>query len=207
MGAFVTALRDFIFRDLVFLFGGSIVLASLLYAFSSLETATSNTLILVLLAGVAYVLGWVIQDLFAILGMVIIKPYHSPANLYLRLNKALLGDDWETINQSSESLRDRKVRVYEKASQRSLTEIERFISLKQVAATISPSSLLASLILFIRYFATNCDCTIDLMAAIVLLVLSLLLVPLNRIKAAQQAQYIWRLSNLLTTASRRGPFE
>ena len=197
MSAFVTALRDFIARDLMFLLGGSVVIASLLYAVSLLETVTSNLYVLILIGGIAYVLGWVIQDTFCIIGLVTVQPYLSPKRVYLVLYKRLLGDEWEKIDLKDEPIRDRKVRVYEKASQRNLIEIERFIALKQVASTISPSSLIASIILFARYFMTDCDCQVDLVAAIVLLILSVLLVPLNRIKAAQQAQYIWRLSNLL----------
>ena len=197
MGAIITALRDFIARDLMFLFGGSMVLASLIYSFSSLDTLTSNGIVLALIAGVAYVLGWVIQDVFCILGLVRVSPYESPKRFYRYLYKRLLGKKWVSINLGTESLANRKVRVYESASERNLIEIERFISLKQVASTISPSSLLASVILMYRYFGTCRECTQDLLAAIVLLIIGIFLIPLNRIKAAQQAQYIWRLSDHL----------
>jgi len=193
-----TALRDFIARDLMFLFGGSLVLGSLAYSVSSLKVITDNGLVFVLSGGVAYVLGWVVQDIFCIIGFVTIKPYCSPKKFYLWLYKRLLGDEWEKIDPSTESLRERKARVYEQASDRNLVEIERFISLKQVASSISPASLLASITLFARYLSTGRECEFDLMAAIVLLAMSLLLVPLNRIKAAQQAQYIWNLSNHLS---------
>lgn len=181
----------------MFLFGGSIVLASLLYSISLLEIVEPSILIGALFIGFSYVLGWVIQDVSCILGLVRVEPYVAPKRFYLWLYKRLLGEEWEDIDLSTESLRERKVRVYEHASERNLIEIERFISLKQVGATISPSSLIASGILFSKYIVSGCGCPLELAAGIGLLALAVLLIPLNRIKAAQQAQYVWRLSNQL----------
>ena len=203
MGELVQALRDFIARDLMFLFGGSLVLTSVLYSISQLEAVEPNILIWALFIGLSYVLGWVIQDVSCILSWVRVEPYVSPKRFYLWLYRRLLGDEWEKIDLSSEPLRDRKVRVYENASERNLLEIERFISLKQVGASISPASLLASAVLFAKYFVSGCGCPFELAAAVALLVLSILLVPLNRIKAAQQAQYIWRISEQLSRSSIR----
>jgi hypothetical protein len=68
MSDLVSLFRNFIYRDLAFILGGSIVVLSFLHAFGvSLHKLQDQPYTLFLLTVLAYVVGYTVQDLVALL--------------------------------------------------------------------------------------------------------------------------------------------
>ena len=79
MGELVTALRHYIARDLVFLVSGGSVVATFLYVFSPVPILSGwPTISYVLAAGIAYVVGYAVQDICSLAGFVTTAPVQKP---------------------------------------------------------------------------------------------------------------------------------
>jgi hypothetical protein len=94
MDEFVRLFRAFLYRDLAFILGGSIVIASVACALPGGFWAQVNNLeklpspFLVLFAATAYVVGYAVQDIGAVLGITFtahpFKPERLPCWFYCR---------------------------------------------------------------------------------------------------------------------------
>lgn len=91
--------REFIARDLVFLVGGSCVVGSFLYRFYKPPDQDTPIIYYLLAAGVAYVIGYALQDGFSVLRIVTTATVKKPGDLQKWLYKRFTGDDWDGVEQ------------------------------------------------------------------------------------------------------------
>jgi hypothetical protein len=81
MDELVRALRYFVFRDVVYVVGGGVVIASYLYRFGRLPTQDLPFALYALAGGIAYLVGWGLQDSFNLFWVVATAPIHSPGRV------------------------------------------------------------------------------------------------------------------------------
>ena len=70
MGDLAKLLERFIARDLIFVTGGGLVIASFLHLVNRLPTTGHSNVFYALLVGLAYFVGLAMQDLFSLFGLV-----------------------------------------------------------------------------------------------------------------------------------------
>lgn len=146
MDTFFKAFEKFIFRDLSFLLGGSVVLATLMYVCRRLPGSDPPIFKAFLAAGVAYTIGYSLQVLFEIVRLVRTKAGYSPSwagGLLYRLYDRKNAEDVDSAEYERA-----KLWLYEKAPQRFRDDHERTESLKQIGTAVGPCFALAAVILF-----------------------------------------------------------
>jgi hypothetical protein len=184
----INVLRRFIARDLVFLIGGGSVVGSFLYTFTCLPTPDEHVVLFLFLGGVSYVVGYVVQDGFALLGLVpTTNPRRLPrwlARLYARY-----------VRDQRQQWRDLPDTDFERAEENLTPDqalwLERITTLQQVGATVGPCWVVSAGLLVVR-LRLNGVARFGLVLAIGGFGLALVLFCLAWIKAAQQAQYLAR---------------
>jgi hypothetical protein len=185
MDKLIGAFQRFIYRDLAFVLGGASVVVSFLYSFGKLPLAPDG-LTIALGLGVAYVLGYVIQDLATLCHLVRTKVAVPPARigkglywLYERKSIAFKEVDSEVFEKAKKDL-------LLKAPESVWADHERVESLKQVGTTLGPSLMISGAMLLSRpWLATrNFETTLG----VIVLGLGVALVLLGWLKVTQQAQ-------------------
>jgi len=201
MNDLVSLFRNFIYRDLAFILGGSIVLVSAFYALRacvglSLPSLSGNQqpYFLFLFTVLAYVVGYVVQDFFALLPW---KPTFTgyvfePYCLWKCLYDRFTGSTWKKpsfAENTDEAVRF-AIRMYEpKAVPKStLRELERTRSLKVFSMCIGGSCSLSAVIWLIKW-GCNPPAKINLIAAILLLAFGAASICLGWVKALQEMQF------------------
>jgi len=92
-------IRQFIVRDLVFLTGGGSVLTSFLYCFDRLPRKETPVAFYLLGAGVAYVIGCALQDLFSIARIVTTGPVPRPGKFLQFIYRSFTGEEWTDLER------------------------------------------------------------------------------------------------------------
>jgi hypothetical protein len=64
------AFEKFLFRDLSFLLGGSVLLGSVMYVFDRLPTGEVPAFKYLIWAGISYTIGYSVQEVFTLLHLV-----------------------------------------------------------------------------------------------------------------------------------------
>jgi hypothetical protein len=139
------ALEKFLFRDLSFLLGGSVVIGSGLYAFQRLPEEGFSTFKYFLGLGVAYAVGYSVQEFFTLAHVVRTRARESPntlGRLLYRLYERHPINPW--MPEQYDVARDW---LYENAPQMFRDAHERTQSLKQVGTTLGPCFIVSSYIL------------------------------------------------------------
>jgi hypothetical protein len=210
MNEFVRLFRAFLYRDLAFILGGSIVIASVASAFpggfwaqvSSLEKLPSA--FLVLFAAMAYVVGYAVQDIGGVLGITFtghpFNPERMPCWFYCWtgvswtsipcwLYKRFTNTRWKGVSyiQDNETpyqfeIRIDRLDVPEATSQR----IERILSLKVIGMCVGSCGLLSSLILLPLWLFWR---SVPGLLVVGLFLLGVALICLGWVKAMQQLQF------------------
>jgi hypothetical protein len=182
MDEFVKALRHFIFRDAVYIVGGSGVIASRLYRFHRLPTAELPVAVYALLAGMAYFVGWAVQDVASIVRVVSTAPL-TPGRVTNRLYFLFTRQKWPKL-------------VPQSGDENINARLERHMTQMIAGATLGPCCLIAfgfvawkcrveSGTFDFRTWANSDSGLADLTLAIGLLVFSVAFFALSRIKNAQ----------------------
>ncbi len=193
MGDLFRALEKFLFRDLTFLLGGSVLLYSFFYSFGKLPTGDINTYDYLILAGISYTIGYSLQELFALLRLVRTKAALDPCWIGLRLYCCFEKKEnpKKTINPNT--YYKAKHWLYTEAPDRFRHDYERTESLKQVGTAVGPCFVIAGLLLifksewecFMLLFKSELECFM-LLAGIGLFVLGIILILLGWLKVTQQ---------------------
>jgi hypothetical protein len=191
MGELIKALEKFLMRDLVFVVGGSLVLLSFLAAFDRFPKETTPTAWYLLGAGLAYAVGYAIQETSVILRVVRtkagVKPGHVAGFLYRRFERSTLT---RPVYSSIDYEKAKKI-LLTQAPKRRQDDHERTESLKQVGNTLGPCLLLAGIILAVSPLLSRINFRIAVAAAAI--VLGLILICCGLLKVTQQAQYIFQI--------------
>src|SRR2546425_8762342 len=196
MGELVKAINQFIYRDLVYVFGGGLVLLSAFYAstrFSFHELKDIPTPIYILAAGFAYVLGYMLQDLFSVLQVVTttyrFEPWPILKCIYERFEHQPW--PWESVPQFDPAAAFRK--ISNAGSEHERKEVERIISLMVVGTTMGPCCLISVVPLLIRLCRDRTSWFFDASLVATLLVASVTLIGLGWLKAAQLMRHVYEL--------------
>jgi hypothetical protein len=206
MNDLVSLFRNFIYRDLAFILGGSIVVVSTLHAFGrSLYSLQNQPYILFLLTILAYVVGYAVQDFGALLPWrptftgYVFRPGRLSRFVYWRFTNS----GWEplTFARNQEEAVQFAMRMDRLAiPEATLRDLERIRSLKVISMCVGGCSLLSAIIFLIAFLDTflttflikrafSLFTFIDLIAAVLLIVFGLALICLGWVKALQEMQF------------------
>jgi len=186
---FVRALRHFILRDSIFLAGGGSVVLSFLHTFGPMPSPTDHFTVFLLLAGISYVVGYALQDAICLLPWFTTAPAKMNRRLaekrFSRLYRLYTGDLWQEIPNDFDF-----ESAEEQLNQAQTIWLDRITVLQQVSTTFIPCCFLSSCLLFYDAYKGSDGFSAPLATAAFLL--GVILVPLGRLKIAQQAQYLFR---------------
>src|SRR6266566_5616028 len=205
MNDLVSLFRNFIYRDLAFILGGSIVLFTILYAFqiylgTSFDSLPGQPYFLFLFTVLAYVVGYAVQDFGAVLlpwliftGYVL-QPHSFWRCPYRRFTGSA---SWRPLTFASTPDRALQFAMHMdrlNIPEATLRELDRILSLKVISMCVGGCSILSAFIFFVTW-AYNRFASIDWIprsacwAAFLLLALGLALICLGWVKALQQMQF------------------
>jgi hypothetical protein len=217
---FVRLFRSFLYRDLAFILGGSLVMSSvawclpcdfwIFWAQVSKSAGSLSAAFLILLAAMAYVVGYAVQDIGGVVGITFtshpFNPERIPCWFYCRtgvswtsipcwMYRWFTGTRWKPVLylQQNETPTQFELRIDRlDIPENSLRELERTLSLKSVGMCVGVCSVVSSLILFANWFSRRlCDAVppVPVLLVISLFLLGVFLVCLGWIKAMQQLQF------------------
>ncbi len=180
--------RSFIYRDLIYIIGGSIIIVAFFYASDNLsDLAALSSSGIALFVGVAYVIGYGIQDAMSIAKFVS-TAFYSPGRIIQFLGSRFSpGEKWESI-PLGESIDIRKFHscVDSHMPDGEITRRNRIIDLKQLCATMGSSGLVCAFLLLLRIYRYHAHMDISIMLFIGTILMTIIFVILNRLNNAQQ---------------------
>ena len=186
MNAIIKALGKFLGRDFMYVIGGASFLLSAFFAvgykFSNDFELMNKPIVSILALGFAYVAGYINQEVVCLTPLLttsIVHPCRLLRWFYKKFTRSEF-KDLPDIEYTSERIRLSKCFEEER-----LEDLERIITLKHIGSAVGSNWLLASAILFIRYFAKR-DQYLILVIAIYFLVAALSLILIAWIKGMQQ---------------------
>jgi hypothetical protein len=207
MNDLVSLFRNFIYRDLAFILGGSIVLVSTLHAFGrSLHSLQDQPYTLFLLIVLAYVVGYAVQDFGAVLfpRLIFTGYVFEPRSFWQRPYRRFTGaTSWRPLNfahNQEEALQFAIQMDRRNIPKATLRDLERIRSLKVISMCVGACSLVSAIIFLITFLDTfvttflikwafSLFTFIDLIAAVPLVVFGLALICLGWVKALQEMQF------------------
>ncbi len=193
MDELVKAVSRFLYRDALFILGGSSVILSILYLLDSLPQKEPPVPVYLLGAGFAYVVGYMIQDSFSILRLVTTADYFKPNPFLEKVVGRFEFRKWETIEKFDRDAVRFEIDAH--ASADAKARDQRTVSLMQIGTTIGPCWLVSFAFLFLR--AVRTGTAFDWVLAIAVAISSALLILLGWLKAAQRMSHRHRLNNEL----------
>ncbi len=194
MDELIGSLRRFIARDVIFIVGGSAVVLSFCYAFDHLWILDMPRPLYFVAAGFAYVVGYVVQDLACLSGLVTTAHFFKPGGTLKRIYRVYTRHDWTEIapfDGEAAWLRLERAAAKGEVPEASFVRLERVVALRQVGTTLGPCCLLSSVFLLYRGFKFLDP--FDMALAVGVLVLGLVLIALAWLKGAQQVELTQRL--------------
>lgn len=194
MGELVKALQKFLMRDLTFIIGGSVVLLSFLGAFNRLPKETTPTTWYLFGAGLAYAVGYAVQESFVLLHVVRTKAGVAPGQFAQFMYHCFERQPVIKATYSTADYEKAKKVFLTRAPERRQADHERTESLKQVGNTIGPCLLIAG---SIAACGPSLSCQIGFRpaAAVAAGVLGVVLICCGWLKVTQQAQYIFQVED------------
>lgn len=187
MESLVRSLRRFIARDFVLIVAGSAAILTFCYAFDRLWILEMPNALYLVAAGFAYVVGYAVQELAGLLGIVPTATLFKPGDLLRLLYKRFERREWRDIEPfDADALLLQIDRGPGEAGfpENTVARFERLAAQRLVGASVGPSSLLGCAFLVYRAFGFRDPFDIGLAAALLLLGLGLL--AFAWLKAAQQ---------------------
>jgi len=179
-------LQSFIARDLNYLIGGGCVIASFLYTFERLPAKDGPVVLYVLGAGIAYVVGYALQDIFSVIHFVTTARIRKPNRIVKWLYKLFTGDTWRDLSRIDWSQSHDAIRQYLK-NETDREEYQRIISLMMIGTTMSPCCLVSSILVLCKFWFKGKD-LFDLMLGLAAFGFSMIFLVIAWIKTAQLTQ-------------------
>jgi len=186
MGELPRNVREFIVRDLVYIVGGGMVIMSFLYRFDRLPDKDTPLACWLLVAGVAYVVGNAVQDIFSISRIVTTAPVVKLGKWGSRIYRRFTNEVWVDISNFDPDQTRRAIRSLRKKDCGYAAEYERVVSGLILAATMTPCMFISGLLVSWRWFVSRDQ--FDLWLGAVAVILTFGLFMLVRIRAAQMAR-------------------
>lgn len=182
MSELIKALRNFITRDLLYVVGGTSVIAAFLYLFDRLPDSDPPIEVSLFVAGIGYVVGYAIQDGLSLTRIVNTEYLQRPPWWVRKLYRVNTGHEWSvSVNVDVATA---MMVVVEKSPPRVLAELNRIITLKHVGTTMGSSGLVASVMLIVR--AAMRDDQFDTALAAGCSIMTIVLILLAWLQSAHQ---------------------
>ncbi len=212
MEAIGKAVATFLTRDIIYIIGGSLVVATLAYLFPTMATQVAShcgflqshpPVAYFVLAGPAYVLGYLCQDVLSLTPLVTTRPYCNPGAIMRCLYARFEHIPWQITVATNLEFLDIQLAIDTAAHlpDGARAQLERLITLKHIGTTVG-SCLFACFIMLLLARVVSCDGSVGLM--LLTAVSSGMLLVGARIKQLQQARYMADLFGYLraTTSDR-----
>jgi hypothetical protein len=187
MGELPKIISEFIVRDLNYIIGGSIVILSFLYRFGNFPDKDTPTVFYLFGAGIAYIIGYTLQDLFSIVRLVttadVLKPWWPMQKFYWLFTR----DKWKPIQELDKAQLRKAISEKRKKENFWAVNYERTISGMISAATMASCFLVSRLMLLSSWWGhIYCDKKhFAIAAGITLSCLSVILIVIARIRTLQ----------------------
>lgn len=179
----------FLYRDLMYVLGGSSVLFALAFVFEKVPQSVPAVQVQVYVALVSYTVGFTVQEVFTILGVIKTRP-SKPTKLGWLLKLFEKTDDLQQFEGVEVANRDKLVRCLYLHTESTLHQrLERIINLKQLGTAVGPSFFLTGVILLIPLLTNGNQLASTTLHAILIvgtLLLSTTLILQSWIKNHQQ---------------------
>jgi len=163
MDELVKALKNFIVRDIIYIIGGASVILGFLCLLKRMDIVKgASTVSYLYVAGISWVIGYCVQELFSLLHIVTTSSYFNLPDYFRwllgRSYERLVGEPWEVIfpdipvgplrhKRVSKRLHEADMIIREKASVDNKADRERIISLMMVGTTIGLCAFLSSFLI------------------------------------------------------------
>jgi len=188
IGEAIGIFKDFIYRDIFYIVGGISVIYSFIFCFQ-VPTFTVSGYIIIYVIFISYVIGYVLQEIFSIIGLVITAFYKPGKFIIWFANRFSKSESWGKIPEpNSVDLSILRKCLDEHCTGITRKRINRTINLKQVGSSMGSSMFTTCIFLFGGWIHNDSDKWV-LYSSFAILVLSLFLVLINRIKQAQQSLF------------------
>lgn len=185
MDEFVKLLRHHIVRDANYVVSGSVLMLAMLYSFDRMPKIEPNWAIILVAAGFAYGVSYVLHEIGALLGLVTTQIFRGRSRLKKRLYLRFTGEEWQEPPPELKAIH--MVRVGKgKADEMDSQAYERTTFLMHVGSANCVCLVAAFPFLMVRAVGTRE--AFDLFLAVGSLVLSVCFWIVNWIKAAQRTQ-------------------
>ena len=204
MSDLVRAIREFLYRDLAFILGGTLVIASIAYSlrhwlpdFAS-ELRNPPVWSLFVFPALAYVIGYAVQDIGGLVGITSSRYLATPNSICKRLYSCFAGVPWTPIAnvpQGADVSFDVRIGRLD-LPQPVARGLERIVSLKVIGMCVGGCLLLSSAFLlgrglYMRFFAVPTSADPEaVLFGILCFWFGASLICLGWIKAMQQAQLL-----------------
>jgi hypothetical protein len=198
MSDWATLFRNFIYRDVAFILGGSIVLASAAYCFDLWDPNALREFpifYVILFAALAYVVGYAVQDFLGIFRISTTATPYTPRCVMRCIFWCFTRMNWTNINYGNspefEIDMDRR-----DVPPRTVQALDRIVSLKVVSMCVG-ACLLASALFVLCHRPTQWFISgmsfrwshFDIVLGLVCFGFGLVLIILGRLKAMQEMQF------------------
>ena len=195
MGDWATLFKNFIYRDVAFILGGSIVLASFAHCFGLFQlcdkaNADVRLPLALLLAALAYVVGYGAQDIGGVIRVSSTAVPYEPRWFGRWLYHRFTRSEWKAVNYAKEPFEEFEIEMsLWKIPPRTLQALDRIVSLKVVSACIGACAFLSAVFILIHWFQLGMQSRLDVVFFIAAVLLGLVLICLGRLKAMQEMQF------------------
>ncbi len=193
MSELIRALRHFIGRDMIYIIGGSWIIASFSYAFgcTTLPDMDYAIAVYLLLLGTAYLVGHATQELFHLLHLVSTQIPPTTNRFTRWLYRRFTGKEWKTPSPLGYLQTVAKLEERYKLDGLAMAELHHIVTLKHAGTATGPCAIVSSCPLFLRVLRTGH--AMDWSLAVGALLIGILMACLGWIKGMQQAQYLHEL--------------
>ena len=199
MNEFVKSFRQFIYRDVFYLVGGSTVMVSYVYSFLNVDEIIvylmTNPWLVVYFLVISFPVGYLVQFISNGLHLTTSDIPNDPGLLLKWLYKQFRYTKY-TIN--GKTARSHETKVYERLSleSRNLGRLERLVALKQMGTTLGPCFITAGLFILMKDFS-SCLWLENRHILVPLLIGGILLTISGWLKVMDQADLIEELYTIL----------
>ena len=176
MSKLVKSIRNFIIRDIIYILGGASVILGFLYVWGKIDVSkksininivpeSANIIFYIIGIGLAYAVGYCLQEIFSLLHIVKTSDYFRPWFPLRWLYRCLAGERWQDIFPDipkgrrrrwdvTKRLRQANIIINEKASQDDKTHREWIASFIMVCTTLGPCALVSGVLLLWKSLPT-----------------------------------------------------
>lgn len=202
MDELVRGLSRFLYRDVLYMIGGTAVILSFLYLFDRVPSSTLPLAYYLFGGGIAYVVGYVAQEFFCLIGVCTTADYFQPYRPLRSLYHHFTREPWPMIERFNTI--DAWIKI---SRDRTGTELfERILFHKQVGTTMGPCAVLSALFLFARRWNPGAlPSSFDTALAGAAFFLGVVLLLLGWLKGVQQIRWLHALNEERLTTGSSGP--